>query len=52
MDIETVKQHSRENDIAFLDLIESFMEEEEEGEMTPIPEETQPRPRRIICIIL
>lgn len=50
MDIETVKQHSRENDIAFLDLIESF--NEEEGEVKPIPEETQTRPRRIICIIL
>lgn len=47
MEIETVKPHSRENDIAFLDLIESFMEEEEEEEVV-----TQPRPRRIICIIL
>lgn len=66
MEIEIVKQHPRENDVLFLDLLETLVEEKEEDtekykyapflagsvvEHIAYTEDTR-TPRRIICILL
>lgn len=62
MEIEIVNQHPRENDVPFLDLLETLVEEKEEDcdkyKYAPFlagsvayTEETS-TPRRTICILL